>query len=271
VTVPFGDRPPTKDELERFRLILSTYQDGSGMLPNAGATLRGWRDFERSVAAAFNGIAPESKGIFDVRLADPNNIGVYCGVSCKMRGEYRRLEKYGRVTIELSNSYGKFWDALASIGLNQTNYKRKPTEVGAKLLGLVHEWHEELGIASGGEIDLARSCHLSLSWNPRGEYQLHQFDLSLPDPATLTWEFPLVRGAVGRSLRGRDATGLLFEWYGESGGQLKYYPLIANATWQSPVFTLEPLVVGDYGIRKKAEVYFPERWVAASHKEEQDE
>lgn len=261
--LPFADRPPTPAELERFRLILSTYLDGSGMRVIGGDSYPGWRDFERSVAAAFNGLAPEAKGIFDVLLPDPDRISTYGGISCKMRGEYRRLEVHGRVTLELSNSAGKFWDGLATIGLNQGNYKTRPADVGAKLLELVHQWHEELGIANGGNVDLGRSCHLSLSWNPRGQYQLHQFPLDLPDPATLTWTFPVVRGVVGRSLRATDATGTLFEWYGESGGQLKYYPLVANAVWQSDIFTLEPLVAGDYGISKKAEVYFPEKWAAA--------
>ncbi len=264
MTLPFADRPPTGEEMERFRLILSTYQDGSGMRVIRGKTYPGWRDFERSVATAFNGIAPESKAIFDVLLPQPENIGLYAGISCKMRGEHRRLEAHQRVTIELSNSYGKFWDGLAAIGLNPVNYKVRPAEVGAKLLALVHQWHEELSVENGGNVDLSRSCHLTLSWNPRGEYQLHQFALKLPDPTTLNWAFPRVRGELGRSLRATDATGTLFEWYGESGAQLKYYPRIVDATWQSRVFTLEPLVEGDYGLSKKAEVYFPEKWAGVS-------
>jgi len=264
MTLPFADRPPTDGELEKFRLILSTYQDGSGMRPFKGKMYPGWRDFERSLAAAFNGIALEAKGIFDVVLPEPNKIGEYAGISCKMRGEHRRLEVHGRVSIELSNSSGKFWRGLAAIGLNQRNYKAKPADVGAKLLGVVHEWHEALSLDHGGNVDLARSCHLTLSWNPRGEYQLHQFTLDLPDPTTLIWTFPRIKGELGRSLRATDSTGTLFEWYGESGGQLKYYPRVADAKWQSNIFRLEPLVEGDYGIHKKAEVYFPEKWAAVS-------
>jgi hypothetical protein len=30
--IAFVDRPPTADELQRIRLILSTYQDGTGIL-----------------------------------------------------------------------------------------------------------------------------------------------------------------------------------------------------------------------------------------------
>ncbi len=45
-----------------MRLILSTYQDGTGMLKNKKnpmkvKTLPGWRDFERAVAIAFDGEA----------------------------------------------------------------------------------------------------------------------------------------------------------------------------------------------------------------------
>ena len=44
--IPFVDRKPSNAEIERIRLILSTYQDGSGMLAaEGGLTLPGWRDF----------------------------------------------------------------------------------------------------------------------------------------------------------------------------------------------------------------------------------
>ncbi len=52
---PFIERPPTKSEFERLRLILSTYQDGTGM--EAKGTLPGWRDFERAIEATFHGYA----------------------------------------------------------------------------------------------------------------------------------------------------------------------------------------------------------------------
>ena len=109
MSIAFAERPPTNHEVERFRLILSTYQDGTGMLATGhGRTLPGWRDFERSVALAFNGHASESKDIFDVRLPDQNIAGVSYGISCKMRRELNRIDKDGRVTIELSNSAKKF-------------------------------------------------------------------------------------------------------------------------------------------------------------------
>lgn len=64
--IPFVDRDPTQTEVEKLRLILSTYQDGTGQqVVRNGRTLPGWRDFERTVAAAFGGEPQESKFIKD--------------------------------------------------------------------------------------------------------------------------------------------------------------------------------------------------------------
>jgi hypothetical protein len=87
-------------------------------------------------------------------------------------------------------------------------------------------------------------------------YQLFQFPIDLPEPNNLTWE------VSSRKLIGRDNQGILFEWYGLSGGQLKYYPLAQNALWQSAVFQLEPLPTDlDYSVRYKAATYFPDLWL----------
>lgn len=77
----------------------------------------------------------------------------------------------------------------------------------------------------------------------------------------------LGRGAepqsIGRRLAGNDGEGNLFEWYGESGGQFKYYPLASNAVWASDVFRLEPFGNIEYGILNKAKIYFPKKWKQA--------
>jgi len=264
------DHPPTTQEFEKFRLILSTYQDGTGMLPaKSGRTLPGWRDFERSVALAFNGYAPENKAIFDVRLPDPERPGIVYGISCKMRGELDRVIKKGRVTIELSNSAKKFWVHLQSKEITQTNYKSYPIDVGCSLIELVEQWHFEVNLENGGDIDLSKSCYLVLSWNKEGFYQLHQFELKLPNCRDLDWYFPTYtrKGveALGNHLNGDDNSGTIFEWYGESGGQLKYYPLAETATWASELFRLEPLPAGlKHGIIAKAENYFPQLWSQVS-------
>ncbi len=267
----FIDRDPTSQEVERFRLVLSTYQDGSGMLAlRDGKTLPGWRDFERTLAAVFNGIAQENKAIFDVLLPDPVRQGTYCGLSCKMREALDNVRKYSRVTMELSNSSRKFWQYLATKGLSQSNYRSSPEVVGEALVELVEQWYQMVSTETGGVIDLARSSYLVLSYNKQGSYQLHRFPLGFPDPRTLQWYFPAVQKKGGEEpgshLRGTDEFGTLFEWYGESGGQLKYYPLITSATWESTPFRLEPLHLEELGslLVRRAKTYFPELWLRAS-------
>lgn len=138
-----GETPITHKELEKLRLILSVYQDGIGMLSTDEHsrlftaisqkrhtnqqeslfsikeqtkyslkesiinTLPGWRDFERAVALAFNGVTFESKFIFDVVLQ--LNDKHYFGLSCKSRAELNKaLKPNGRVNIEVSNAAGGF-------------------------------------------------------------------------------------------------------------------------------------------------------------------
>lgn len=247
MTIAFVDRPPTPAEVEMFRLILSTYQDGSGMLVIGETTLPGWRDFERAVAAAFDGRAVESKWIYDVLLEQS---GIFYGISCKMRETLRTVRRTGRVTIELSNASGEFWDGVKTNGLTQETYHTQADVVGATLLAVVENWY------SGLNVDKSKSSYLALQWDRKlGQYQLFQFPITHPNPQSLSWE------VSGRRLMGRDDKGILFEWYGFSGGQLKYYPLIESALWTSPPFTLEPLPLDlEPGLRNKAATYFPMQW-----------
>lgn len=256
MTIPFVTRNPTDGEIERFRLILSTYQDGSGMLKRKDRTLPGWRDFERSIAAAFSGEAQESKWIYDVTIASPEENTIRFGLSCKMRGTLREAERKNRVTIELSNASGEFWDAVKQEGITQENYHESPEIVGKVLIETVERWHTNVSLDNGGTVDSTRSCFVVLQWEERtGRYQLFQYPLDLPEPTSLTWK------VEGRRLIGSDTEGTLFKWYGLSGGQLKYYPLTDNATWHSPVFQLETLPDNrDYGLVRKAKLYFPELW-----------
>ncbi len=266
--VPLADRPPSQNEFERFRLIFSTYQDGTGMLAGPGGrTLPGWRDFERSIALALGGIPSESKDIFDVRLADPSRTDVFFGGSCKMRRELSGIDRHGRATIELSNSAHKFWDHLNTKGIVQSNYKEHGPAVGAALLELVTKWHLLASVDNGGNVDLTKSCYLTLSWTKDGWYQLHQFSLELPNPKLLEWVFPTYRKneelLVANHLKGSDADGGVFDWYGESGGQLKYYPQVSNAVWESHRFMLEQLPDDrQHGLLHKVESYFPSQWSA---------
>ena len=263
----FVDRPPTIEEFERFRLILSTYQDGSGMLvTEEDGTLPGWRDFERTVAAAFNGVAQENKAIFDVII--PNADGkTQFGVSCKMRSELNRLEKDGRLTLELSNSVKKFQDRLGAKGIKSERYASRSSEVGIAVVELVEEWKHQASIEYGGTVDLARSCYMTLMYNRAGFYQVHWFRLGLPEPTKLRWYYPKikVKGKLQNAghLNGDDKNGgRVFEWYSRSGGQLKYYPLAQDAIWASDRFRLEPISPdkSKIDLPAKAKLYFPDLW-----------
>jgi hypothetical protein len=256
---PFADRPPTATEVERIRLLLSTYQDGSGMLRNG--ELPGWRDFERAVAAALGGEAPENKSVFDVVMSDAVAQGQpKVGISCKMRSELNRVGRDGRVTIEVSNANGEFWDALAAAGVTKESLSLNADRAGGALSSVVRGWHQAVSHATGGTIDLSRSCYLVLLWNDKGEYQLFQFRLEIWDPAGLRWSVPL--GA--RRLCGHDGNGNLIEWYYASGGQLKLYPPASAAVWQSEKFRLEPLPERVAPLVGKAAAYFPEKWAASA-------
>ncbi len=272
---------PTASQVAKLRLILSSYQDGTGQLSASdGTTLPGWRDFERAVAAAFDGQAQESKHVFDVIVKSTENNGAY-GISCKMRGELAksvdRIDKRGRslkgrISMELSNSAKYFWSQLKARGIDEFNYRNRPEETGIALVELVKSWHDVVSIENGGKINLHRSFYLILSWDTKGSYQLHQFVLDLPYPRTLHWYFPMKVGKNKEDqpavrLSGDDEFGTVFEWYGDSGGQLKYYPLAQSAIWMSDVFQLEPLPTLDeleYGIIAKTRTYFPDQWETAS-------
>ena len=267
-SVAFVHRSPSEAELTRFRLLLSTFQDGTGQ--GQGGVLPGWRDFERAVALTFGGIPSESKNIMDVRLPDPARQGIFFGLSCKMRDGsegLRRVRRKSRVTIELSNAAKAFQNKLESVGLTMENFYDYPQLAGRSLIELVGEWHTAAGTASGGNVDLTQSYYLTLMWDDKsGDYQLHQFPIGLPDPSAVEWHRPMkkVKGGAMQhrdAIVGDDDEGTLFEWYGQSGGQLKYYPRVSDSVWQSEVFELEPLPSDTpHGLISKAESYYPNLW-----------
>ena len=263
------DRPPKTSEVERLRLVLSTFQDGTGQISigsyrKGSKTLPGWRDFERSVALVFNGEAIETKAIFDVLISDPKSPETAYGISCKMRGTLSDTDKKGRVTVELSNSSASFSAALKESQLDEANYKQFPILVGNTVIRRYESLYNAITFKNRITIDVARSSFLVLSYNHTGIYQLHQFPLTLPHPETLKWFFPTaMRKGVeveGKRLVANDETGTIFEWYGGSGGQLKYYPLVSNALWVSDRFQLEPISGQRYESLFKAAKYFPKLW-----------
>lgn len=103
--LPLADRPLLPAEVERIRLLLSTFQDGTGML--AGGKRPGWRDFERAVALAVGGVPQEDKSVFDVVLHDTET-QTQCGISCKMTKHRSRFERTQRAFMELTNAAAQF-------------------------------------------------------------------------------------------------------------------------------------------------------------------
>lgn len=256
----FTASTPTKGQIEKLRLTLSTYQDGTGYLVSKlGKSLPGWRDFERSVALVFDGVAQESKAIFDVLVPISLTPITDFGVSCKMRETLRTVENKGLVLIEVSNSERKFWNALNANGIY--DYNTNLDRAGKVLLNLVESWHDKVSLEQGGTVDISKSYYLVLQWDKRsGRYQLFQFPTHLPDPEVLSWE---VRG---KRIVGHNDDVVIIEWYGHSGGQLKYYPSVDEAIWSSDIFRLEPLPENDLGnvLKQRVIGYFPDLWRAAN-------
>jgi len=158
----------------------------------------------------------------------------------------------------VSNSSGKFWDALQREGLDA--FESAPARAGDILLRLVEQWHNAVDISHCGTVDTRKSFYLVLQWDEKTlTYRLFQYVLTLPDPVALSWS------AQGRRLVGEDASGIIVEWYGYSGGQLKYYPPVEQAIWASETFTLEPLPRSDeeYGVLRRVREYYPELWERA--------
>ena len=263
---------PSASELERLRLALSVFQDGSGWqsikkTKNQGGDriyYAGYRQFERTVADVFRGIAPENKGIFDVFV--PLFVtDMHFGVSCKMRGELNNaLKDEGRVYIEMSNAAGEFMDKVKQeVG---KNFQKYPDQVGQTLLSLITGWHNVEKL-SGYKINLAESSFLVLLYNKQLTFRLYQYELLLPKATNFTWRFPPPKNRSSKESRrlvGYYKDKVIFEWYLYSGGQLKYYPLAQNAKWHSESFTLEPLPE-NINLVSRAQEYFPDKWKLLNH------
>lgn len=256
---------------EKLRLILSTFQDGFGMLDLRGmnTTLPGWRDFERATAVVFDGRSSENKALFDVLVPVTAMPSCYYGISCKMRNLLDDTIRSGAVYTELSNSNKQFWQEIESAGIARDELRSHPAEVGKALLSRLHKWQDAVSHLNGGNIVLNKSFFLTLSYNKQQQYQLHQFSHELPQADDLRWEFPQsTRSSDGTSKRliGYQETHKLFEWYfDDSGGQLKYYPRVSDCLWKSNIFQLQPLqfvIDVKAAITQKVKSYFPEQWQA---------
>jgi hypothetical protein len=254
---PVKDRPMTPDEVERLRLILSTFRDGSGQfLKKIKAYMPDYLDFERATAEVCGGKTSEDKGVFDVAV--PVRGGKQFGISCKMATE--QGSKFESSFMELSNSHKKFEDAFAR---NRVEWRSQPELAGPVIVDLVMSWHQ----ACSDRYDLDSSKYLVLSHDTNWtEFRLlcYGLDLAWPDPrAEVEWVNEGNDGNDGPStLCGYITDGSrrhrLWQLYQNSGGQLKYYPLLDWAEWVTEPFKLE--LPDIRGLRHKVEEYFPGRW-----------
>ncbi|WKK71472.1 hypothetical protein Q0F99_19220 [Rathayibacter oskolensis] len=155
--------------------------------------------------------------------------------------------------MELSNSAAKFHAALGYFGVD---WRNRPQEAGPIIVDTVMSWHE----AVADEVDLEGSRYAILDHDARWEvFSLKVFplDLRTAHPVTqVEWI------AEPRRLDGfiylNNRRHRLWQWYADSGGQLKYYPPLAWGEWSSPSFALE--LPPQVSLRSRAVEYFPQLW-----------
>jgi hypothetical protein len=257
MSVPIRDRPLDEAEVERLRLALSTFRDGSGQyLSKLKLFMPDYLDFERATALVCGGITSENKGVFDVAVRTPDGLPI--GISCKMSSVQKVDSKAS--FMELSNSKKKFDDEFAHRGID---WRTQPESAGPAVVRLVESWHAILD----DRYDLAGSRYLVLSHDARWcQFQLLCFPLSLSiaDPFDdVEWCNEGNDGNGGPStvagyIVDQGRRHRLWQLYQNSGGQLKYYPLLEWADWVTPVFGLEMPPVQN--LRQKVDDYFPGRW-----------
>ncbi len=266
----------TWEGTEQLRLLLSVFRDGSGQEKDSDGTRAGWRDIERVVAEYFEGFATEAKHVYDVFLNRNNEV---CGISVKSKclGKNEKIEsldKVGRVYMELTNSPALLWSPIKEIGIteNQFGQEHLAQTIGDSILDTVESWYDEAEISAeisrnipglssidSYSVHPQNGCHLVLSYGkPSADeerlYQFHAFALSFPKD--IRWTFH-----TKRCLRGFDPLEPdkpLLDWYGLSGGQLKYYPLARTAWAKSQVFSLEQPEISS--ISSLSRKYWPSQW-----------
>ena len=270
--VPLADRAPTPKEIERLRLLLSVFQDGSGTLESqSGTPIPDWRNFEDVVDAFFGVTTPVDKDIFDVLVPYPSDSSEQMfGISCKMKKALRMAykkpkpkSKHGRAYIELSNPAKELKRAFNRAGVSMNNYSEGDNAAiaGKAAVEMIRKWHEEVSVAKGGKVLMDESCYLSLLWDDRDgrcTYRMYGFEHELPDPSSLDWYVP--DGTV--HIKGCEQNGgIIMEVYPTSGGQIKYYPRVDDALWMSDEFDLASLPgVIETDLAAKAKAYFEDRW-----------
>ena len=270
MALPFATRNPTNEEVEVLRHMLATFRDGSGNQRDGDLfTYADWRQVERCFAELLGGDGGEDKSIFDVIAPDDSTPAIAYGFSIKSKAlsktEFDKLSDGGRVYMEIANSPAKFWAEIKQHhNLSEENFRRqeKPKEIGDTVLKTVMRWHEEGKVihdadkAPSVKLDLLNSCYLCITSSKESvdtrKHQVHAFPLKYPDG--IVWKYK-----SSSCLSGYDPdepTKVLVDWYGVSGGQLKYYPKASTAKFRTEIFSV-PKAPKSLSILQKAYEYFP--------------
>lgn len=248
---PFLTRSPSPTELTLLKKFLASYRDGSGNLREPDGSSRAeFRQIERCFAELLHGTTTENKAFYDFVVQSNENGGVAVrGASIKSK-ELEQLNSYPaqqatmRSYLELSNSAAKDWAMCHERGLSEQTFRdgQQANTFGQAIIDRqrIERQTSQVtylnSIPGANKFFIEDDCvYISLLYSPmvRGErsYLVSSFGAVLPAPAS--WSFK------GRRLVGKEADdSVLYEWYGLSGGQLKYYPKIADRLHGTDLFTL---------------------------------
>lgn len=265
----FLTRSPTPAELTLLKKYLASYRDGSGNLREPDGSSRAeFRQIERCFAELLHGTTTENKAFYDFVIQSNEDGGIAVrGASIKSK-EHEHLNSFGgngtvlRSHLELSNSSAKDWAMCQERGLNEQLFRegQQADAFGQAILDrqAIERQTSQVtylnSIAGANKFFVESDCvYISLLYSPmiRGErsYLVSSFHAVLPAPAT--WSFK------GRRLVGKDAEdAVLYEWYGLSGGQLKYYPKITDRLHGTELFTLADFKPAIETLRAKVDRMF---------------
>ncbi|MEM1213196.1 MAG: hypothetical protein AAGI68_12970 [Planctomycetota bacterium] len=273
--LPFLDRPPTASEVIWLQCAFSTFADGSGDPRKAGDTIANWRDYERVFRQFYGGVAPEGKQVYDVFI-ELDTPGHWAGLSIKSKclGQYSKFPFAEQAYLELTNSPRKMWGGLSVYGLHESDWGNpdKAQEIGSHLLDVVTSWHDDAKDffrppdgKTCSSIEPTDSIYLNVSYSEpnkqmRRSYRIDAFDMRLMRPDT--WVYRPGKNGQIRSIMGMLNGNTIWDWYANSGGQLKYYPPFSAAHFSTPIFdTLNPGQAEN--LEDKMTKYWPEmsgRW-----------
>jgi hypothetical protein len=244
MSIPFIDRNPTDTELEKVRLILSSYQESGLLILEDSRTI----DFIRAISTVFQAqksqIVPSN---FDLVLK-PNNSDSQYGISCLTQrmplANTKASSKRSKIMIRI-----RYKSHFLPFEFNgETISTITPEKRGHLILEGIKTRENK----SNENIDLSRSFYLILFYNNEGCYQILQVPFELPNPDSLRW-YTLQSG----SIRGENDSGTRITIPLTFGHvySLMYSPDLSTIKWASPIFHLEPftsLKNIEYGLQARA-------------------